>query len=619
MVIAKRIWSVLVALKDGLVLIAMLFFFVILFVALSSSEAPAPYNGGALVIDLDGVLVEQPEKIDPIALLQGAGPSFAQYRGRDIIRALSVAAKDDDITSVVLNLDGFMGGGQVLVQDVAAAVAKVKAAKKPVYAYSSGYFDDSYLLAAQASEIWLDPMGGALFQGPGGNNLYFKGLLERFGVNVRVFRVGKFKSFVEPFTRDGPSNESRAADQALVDDLWGDWKAQIKAARPAANFEAITQDPGAAAKNKGLAQLALDMKIVDRLGTETDFGMQVAKVAGAGDEKIAGDFRGIDFESYLLANPENGSGEGLALVTISGEIVDGEASSGMAGGDTVARHVREAINNDDVKALVVRIDSPGGSAFASEKMRLALDEARAKKLPVIVSMGNLAASGGYWAAMAGDKIFAEPSTITGSIGVFSVFPTFENSLNRYGVQSDGVKTTPLSGQPDIFGGLTPETDRLFQAGVEDIYGRFVGLVAKARKLPEARVAEIAEGRVWSGAAARQLGLVDAFGDLDAAIAEAAKRAKLDPNDVRVIEVTDGVDFFTWLLGNLGIVTTQSPEKGLTGLMASRQQALLLSQIRSAARVSTGGAVQARCMSCPIVPTAPLPFAQTQNLLPGIFK
>jgi protease IV len=619
MVIAKRIWSVLVALKDGLVLIAMLIFFGLLFMVLSSTEGPSPYDGGALIVDLDGVLVEQPEEIDPLALIQGAGPSFAQYRGRDVIRALNLAAKDDDITSVVLNLDGFMGGGQVLVQDVAAAIAKVKAAKKPVYAYSSGYYDDSYLMAAQASEIWLDPMGGALFQGPGGNNLYFKSLLERFGVNVRVFRVGKFKSFIEPFTRDGQSDESRAADKALVDDLWGDWKAQIKAARPNANFDAITQDPGAAAKGKGLAQLALDMKLVDKLGSETDFGQQVAKVAGAGEEEIPGDFRGVDFQSYLLANPESTSGEGVALVTIAGEIVDGEASAGMAGGDTVARHVREALSNDDVKALVVRIDSPGGSAFASEKMRLAMEEARKKKLPVIVSMGNLAASGGYWAAMAGDKVFAEPSTITGSIGVFSVFPTFENSLARYGVQSDGVKTTPLSGQPDIFGGLTPETDRLFQAGVEDIYGRFVGLVAKARKVPEARVSEIAEGRVWSGAAARQLGLVDAFGDLDAAIAEAAKRAKLDPTNVRIIEVTDGVDFLTWVLGGLGFVTTQSPDKGLTGLMAARQQALLFGQIRSAARISTGGAVQARCMSCPIGPTAPLPVAQTQNWLPGIFK
>ena len=587
--------------------------------ALSSSEETAPFDGGALVIDLDGVLVEQPEEIDPLSLLQGGGPSFAQYRGRDVIRALTLAAKDDDINSVVLNLDGFMGGGQVLIQDVAEALNKVKAAKKPIYAFSSGYFDDSYLLASKANEIWLDPMGGVLFQGPGGNNLYFKGLLDRFGVNVRVFRVGKFKSFVEPFTRENQSDESRLASQALVDDLWGDWQAKVKAARPTANFAAILKDPGAAAEGKGLAELALNTKLVDKLGSEIDFGKHVSKVAGVGDETIAGDFKGVDFESYLLSNPEDPSGDGVALITIAGEIVDGEASAGMAGGDTVARHVTEALSNDDVKALVVRIDSPGGSAFASEKMRIALEEARKKKLPVIVSMGNLAASGGYWAAMAGDKIFAEPSTITGSIGVFSVLPTFENSLSRYGVKSDGVKTTPLSGQPDLFGGLTPETDRLFQAGVEDIYGKFLGLVSKSRKLALPRVAEIAEGRVWSGAAARQLGLVDAFGNLDAAIAEAAKRAKLDAADVRVIEISDGEDFLTWFLGDLGYASLQSPSKGLTGLLVARQQAYLFAQVRSAAQVSTSGAVQARCMICPITPATPMLTTVNENWITGLFR
>jgi protease IV len=350
-----------------------------------------------------------------------------------------------------------------------------------------------------------------------------------------------------------------------------------------------------------------------------EFGTQVARVAGVEDETIPGDFRGVDFESYLLSNPDDTSGDGVALITIAGEIVDGEASPGMAGGDTVARHVKEALTNEDVKAIVVRVDSPGGSAFASEKMRLALEEARKKKLPVIVSMGNVAASGGYWAAMAGDKVFAEPSTVTGSIGVFSVLPTFENSLSRYGVKSDGVRTTPLSGQPDILGGLSPETDRLFQAGVEDIYGRFTSLVATSRKLPLLRVAEIAEGRVWSGAAARQLGLVDAFGDLDAAIAEAAKRAKLDPADIRVIDISDGQDFLTWLLGDLGFVTTQSSAKDMMGLLAARQQALLFGQIQSATLISTGGTVQARCMTCPIVPTAPMPLADKNSWLSRIFR
>ena len=617
--ILKRIWRGMVALKDGLALIALVLFFGALFTIMSGSGDPANMRGGALLLDLDGVIVEQPEDIDPLTLIQGGGPSFTQYRASDVIRALEVAAKDDDIKTVVLNLDGFMGGGQVILQDVAAAIDKVKAAKKPVLAYATGYYDDSYLLAAHASEIWLNPMGAALFAGPGGSSPYFKGLLDQYGVNVKVYRVGKFKSFVEPFTRDGQSNEARAANQELVDALWGDWQSHVRAARPSANFAALLKDPASVAAGKGLARSALDLKIVDKLADETAFGKYVAGKVGADEDEGPADYNRTDLASYLIANPEDGSGDGVAVVTIAGEIVDGEAGAGSAGGDTVERHVHAAIANDDVKALVVRIDSPGGSALASEKMRLAIQAARAKKLPVIVSFGNVAASGGYWAAMASDKIYAEPATITGSIGVFGIIPTFENTLAKYGVKSDGVRTTPLSGQPDILAGTSPETDRMIQASVEDIYGRFTTMVAAARKLPLARVQEVAQGRVWAGGAARQIGLVDAFGSIDDAVAEAAKRAGLDTKNIRRIEIEDGQGFLSWVLSGFSVRAEQPGSKDLISQMSARNQALAFAGFRDAARVMTGPAVQVRCMSCPSSPAQAKPSDRPQTLFSGIFK
>ncbi len=623
--ILKRIWRGLVALKDGLALTALVLFFGALFMLMSGSGDAANMRGGALMLDLNGVIVEQPEDVEPLALIQGGGPSFTQYRARDVIRALELAAKDDDIKTVVLNLDGFMGGGQVVLQDVAAALDKVKAAKKPVLAYATGYFDDSYVLASHASEIWLNPLGAALFAGPGGSRPYFKGLLDQYGVKVNVYRVGKYKSFVEPFTRDGQSDEARAANQELVDALWEDWQGHVRAARPAANFAALVSDPAKVAAGKGLAQTALDLKIVDKLGDETAFGRYIAGKVGADEDKGPADFNRTDLTSYLSANPADDSGDGVAVVTIAGEITDGEAGAGSAGGDTVERHVHAAIANDDVKALVVRIDSPGGSALASEKMRLAIQAARAKKLPVIVSFGNVAASGGYWAAMASDKIYAEPATITGSIGVFGIIPTFETTLAKYGIKSDGVRTTPLSGQPDILAGTSPETDRMIQAGVEDIYGRFTAMVAAARKLPLARVEEVAQGRVWAGGAARQIGLVDAFGSLDDAVVEAAKRAGLDAKDVRRIEIEDGQGFLSWVLSGFSVRAQPSASVDLISQMSARNQALAFAGFRDAARVMAGPAVQVRCMSCPSSPADAKPSDQPQTLLSrlsgfaGIFR
>jgi protease IV len=603
---AAKAWRLLVAIKDGLVLVFMLLFFGALYALLSATPNPAGGDDGALYIALDGSLVEQRQAVDPTALLTGALPASGEYQVRDIVHALDTAVTDDAIRTVVLDLDGFLGGGQVAIGRVANAIEAVRKSGKPVLAFATGYSDDGYQLAAHASEIWLDPMGAALFTGPGGSQPYFKGLVDKLGVNARVYRVGKFKSFIEPYVLDKASPEAKAADQALADALWSTWQDDVSRARPNAKIAAFAADPAGAldASKRDFAKAALAAGLVDKLGDWTTFAARVAEASGEGADAPSGGFAHSTVESYLAANPRATGGDRIGVITVAGEIVDGEAPPGMAGGETVSRLILEALAEDELKALVVRVDSPGGSAFASEKIRLAILEARKAGLPVVVSMGNVAASGGYWVAMTGDKVFAEPATITGSIGVFGIIPTFENALPKAGISADGVATTPLSGQPDLLRGTNAATDTLIQAGIEDIYRRFTAMVAEKRKLPLATVEELAQGRVWDGGAARQKGLIDGFGSLDDAIAEAARRAKLDPAGIEIRYLEPRPSFLSGLIGGFAVKAADRPRArtDLFTAMVRREQAMLATGLAGGARILTGPAVQVRCIACaPSVP------------------
>ena len=599
MKLVKGAWKLLVGIKDGLVLLGMLLFFGGLYALLSSSPNPDGGQGGALLLALDGPVVEQRETLDPRDLLLGQAPMGKQYELSEILQALKAAETDDDIKTVVLDLDSFAGGGHVALKNVAAALDRVRAAKKPVLAFATGYFDDAYLLAAHASEVWLDPMGAALFAGPGGSRLYYKGLIDRLGVNVHVYRAGKFKSFVEPYILNQQSPDAKAADQALADVLWTNWQDNVGKARPKARIASFVADPVAGVRAAGgsLAKAALAAGLVDKLGDRTAFGKRVAALAGQDDDGPAGNFNYSELDEYVAAHPASKSGKQIGIVTIAGNIVDGEAPAGTAGGDTISGLITNALADKNLKALVVRVDSPGGSALASEKIRLAIAQAKAKGLPVVVSMGNVAASGGYWVTGTADKVFAEPSTITGSIGVFGIIPTFEATLGKYGVTTDGVATTPLSGQPDILGGTNASTDALIQASIEDTYGHFLRLVSAARKLPLEKVREIAQGRVWDGGTARQLGLVDAFGSLDEAVAEAARLAKIAPDNVARVYLKQKPDFFASLLSG-GVHVTSPARTDIFTRMLRLQQAQLIAGLGDAKALLDGPAVQARCLECP---------------------
>lgn len=620
MKLVKGAWKLLVGIKDGLVLLGMLLFFGGLYALLSSSPNPDGGQDGALLLALDGPVVEQRETLDPRDLLLGQASMGKQYELSEILQALKAAETDDDIKTVVLDLDSFAGGGQVALENVAAALDRVKAAKKPVLAFATGYFDDAYLLAAHASEVWLDPMGAALFAGPGGSQLYYKGLIDRLGVNVHVYRVGKFKSFVEPYILNQQSPDAKAANQALADALWTNWQDNVGKARPKAKIAAFVADPVAGVRAAGgsLAKAALAAGLVDKLGDRTAFGQRVAALAGGDDDGPAGNFNYSELDEYVAAHPASRSGKQIGIVTIAGNIVDGEAPAGTAGGDTISSLIENALADKNLKALVVRVDSPGGSALASEKIRLAIAQAKAKGLPVVISMGNVAASGGYWVTGTADKVFAEPSTITGSIGVFGILPTFEATLAKYGVTADGTRTTPLSGQPDLLGGTNAATDAFIQAAVEDIYARFLRLVSKSRKIPLEKVSEIAQGRVWDGGTARQLGLVDAFGSLDEAVAEAARLAKIAPDNVARIYLKQKPDFFASLLSG-GVHAASPTRTDIFTRMLRQQQAQLIAGLGDAKALLDGPAIQARCLECPAPLRARSTASRTNTLTDRIIS
>ena len=597
--IVRGAWRLLVGIKDALVLALMLIFFGGLFAALSSRPNAAAVRDGALVIDLAGTLTEQPA---PPNLNFGGGQGPREYRLRDVVRLIDAARDDARVKAIVLDLDGFLGGYPAALNDVGAALARARA-KKPVLAYATGYGDQAYRLAANASEIWMNPMGGALFEGPGGSRLYYKGLIDKLGVNVHVYRVGKFKSFVEPYVRAEASPEAREADKALLGAIAEDWHQTIARARPKAQVAELLAKPAELVSANGgdIAQLDMKLGVVDKLGDRAAFDERVAQIAGAAAKKSSRyGFAAIRYDDYLDAKPLPSSGDAIGVVTIAGDIVDGKADAGTAGGDTIARAVREGLARGKLKALVVRIDSPGGSALASETIRQAILQAKAQKLPVIVSMGSIAASGGYWVATAGDMIFAEPNTITGSIGIFGIVPTFEKSLAKLGITADGVRTSALSGQPDVYAGTSPEIDAILQAGIDHGYRQFIGRVAQARHKTPEQVDAIAQGRVWDGGTARQIGLVDKFGGLDDAIAEAARRAKLDPKAVHAEYLEKGPDRLQAFLANVLRDNGDDEQQGGSDAfsrIAAERRALFARALGDVKRLATGAAIQARCLEC----------------------
>jgi protease-4 len=459
-----------------------------------------------------------------------------EVRLRDALRALESARTDKRIERVALYLDDLQPSGFASLRDVAAALAAVRAAGKQVVAYGDSYEQGQYLLAAQASEIYLDPMspGGVSLDGLASYRQYYReALQDKLGIDMHLFKVGQYKSAAEPYILDAASPASKEADLFWMGDLWKRMLADVGKARGldpvALENDANTLPEQVAAARGDMAQLALRQKLVTGLKTREDVDNLLAE-RGVADDNAEGGFRQVALDTYLQhldgALPQADIRPQVAVVVAEGEIAGGTAAPGRIGGESTSALLRQARGDDDVKAVVLRVNSPGGEVFASEQIRREVAALKAAGKPVVVSMGDVAASGGYWISMNADRIYADPSTITGSIGIYGLIPTIDRTLGKLGVRTDGVATTRYAGAFDVTRPLDPGVAATVQAMIDKGYRDFTGKVAQARGKTVEQIDAVAQGRVWSGAQAKERGLVDAFGGLKDAVADAAARAKL---------------------------------------------------------------------------------------------
>jgi protease-4 len=531
--IFRGIWHGLDGIRKVLHLILLLFLFGILFAA-SRSSLPFIPAEAALVLAPEGQIVEQLTG-DPLdrALEETFGEGRPETRLHDLLEVIDAAAGDDRISALVLDLRGVERAGLPALQDLGAAVGRFKESGKKVFAWGPWFDQRQYYLAAQADELYVDPFGAVLVEGYGYFRQYFKGTADKLGVDVHVFKVGSHKTAPDTFTRSDMSPEDREEAQVWVGALWNAWKKEVATARDLdpESLQSYADDAaeGVRAVEGDLAQYALSRGLVDALKTEEEFEERVALEAGWDDGE--GSYRQVHWRPYLTVLRSEkalhtGREHNVGVVVASGEMLDGEQPPGTIGGDTLSTLLRGLRDDDAIDAVVLRIDSPGGSMFACEQIRREVKGLQEAGKPVVASMATVAASAGYYIAAPADRIYAAPTTITGSIGVFAMFPTFEKTLGKAGITSDGFGTTNLAGAGRLERDLNPELAGVLQASVEHAYRKFVGVVAEERERPFAEIDGIAQGRVWSGADAKAAGLVDEFGTLRQAIDAAAELARL---------------------------------------------------------------------------------------------
>lgn len=518
-----------------------------------TSRGPAKLEDKtALVLNLNGALVEQhTSSARDSALSQLRGQRVNETQLRDVLAGLEAAAQDDRISSLVLALDDFGGAGLSSLREVAAAIERFKASGKKVLAWGSGFDQRSYFVAAHADEILLHPMGIVMIEGFGRHRMYYRDALDRLGLSANVLRVGSYKNFGEVYSANGPSKESLESERYLYDALWATYTADVEKARklpPGSIMQGINALPAELSAVAGdTAKLALNAKLVD--GLQTRDQMRELMIARGAKDEVNQTFRQIGLDAYLAhVKPKTGK-DAIGVVVAQGSISAGVEPSGAIGGRSTAELIQKARLDDKIKAIVLRVDSPGGSAFGSELVRRELELTRAAGKPVVVSMGNVAASGGYWITMAADEVIADPATITGSIGVFAMLPTADKALRKLSVHTGGYTTTWLAHAYDPRRALDPRFAALVQGSIEHVYAEFIGKAAKARQTTPEHINEVAQGRVWTGAQALQRGLVDALGSYGDAIRSAAGRAKLE-DGYRIVYLERGRDRLDRLLDML---------------------------------------------------------------------
>ena len=498
----------------------------------SGSELPDP-EGKALVLDPQGPIVEQVSgSLDPLNFVL-YGPPTPGVNARDLLFALKTAKEDERIKHIILKLDNIDGTGQTVLYDVGQALQELKDSGKNIVAVADYYNQSSYYLASFANEIVLHPDGEIYIGGYSRIRTYYKSLIDKLEVTVNLFQVGTYKSAMEPYIRESMSEAAREANIAYMKVLWDSWMAVVSNNR---NLESEdiqnfsdTYDDLVIQENGNTAKAALNYNLADKLLNRNQQRDYLVGLVGSDEAEKS--FAQVSLNDYLtvakIDEETNRSGNKIAVVVASGSILDGSQPPGVIGGDSTALLLSEAHKDEEVKAIVLRVDSGGGSAFASEVIREEIVVAKSKGIKVIASMSNVAASGGYWISANADEIWASHDTITGSIGVFGFLPTFEKTLDKIGIQSDGVSTTKIGTGQDLTQAINPVLARAIQSNIEYNYQKFISLVSESRSMTLEEVDEIAQGRVWAGETALELGLIDNLGNMEDAIERAAELAELD--------------------------------------------------------------------------------------------
>jgi protease-4 len=616
--IFKGIWTG-INFSRRLVLNLLFLILVILFiVAITSEEDKVKVaDGTVLRLNLNGPIVEEKTYVDPVeaaindATMGKEAPS--EILLDDIIEVINQAAKDDRISVMLLDLQKMPSAHINKLKQITKAIDEFKDAGKQVIATGYYYTQAQYYIAAHANEVSMHPYGGVSIEGYGMFPLYFKDALEKLKVTQHIFRVGTYKSAVEPFIRNDMSDAAKEANQVWLTALWNEYKSDVAASRPfdESNFDedmdVYLAKMQAVDGNSG--DYALNNQWVDSLKTSQQIRQQLIDLVGT--EETGKTFKQVSFREYLsLVKPpiefDNPITEKVAVVVAKGTIVDGERKAGEIGGDSTAALLRKARLDDKVKAVVLRIDSGGGSMFASEVIRAEVLALKAAGKPVIASMSSVAASGGYWIASAANEIWAAPSTITGSIGVFGTFMTFENTMAELGIYSDGVATTDLAGF-SIARPLDEKMADIIQLSVENAYKRFLNVVAEARNMTPEQVDKIAQGRVWIATQAKELGLVDKLGDKQDAIEAAAELAKLKHYDVKTIKqsLTPQEQMLQDIFGTAAVQAFLAKSQSSDSVLATQAnlQSLvkqLSSEIDNLKDYNDPQGVYARCLVCNVI-------------------
>lgn len=592
-------------LRNTLANIIFIIIILLIIAAISGKATPPLPDNFALRVAPSGILVDQRSYIDPTSLLlSDSNPQESETLVSDIVTAVNHAEKDNRVTALILEPGRLLGGGISKLNEIGQALENFKAAGKKIIAVSDNYSQEQYYLASFADEIYLHEMGVVEITGYGRYMNYYKSALDKLGVTIHAFRSGKYKDYLEPYLRDDMSEESREHNAQWINELWATYTNNVERQRqlPAGSINDYVNnlDAHMALTDGDSSKLALEKALVDKIASRRE--LVSALIAVAGKNKDNDDYNGVNVNSYLadVHKKSNTESNKVGVIVASGAIVDGNQPDGSIGSESMLKLLRKVQDDKDIKALVIRIDSGGGSAFASEIIRSEIVALREKNIPIYISMGSVAASGGYWIATAADKIWAQPTTITGSIGVFGAFPTLEKSLEKIGIYTDGVGTTELAGAMRLDRPLPEKASKVVQQSVDNIYQRFITLVADARQQDKDAINEIAQGHVWTGNKAKEIGLVDELGTLSDVISAIAQEAKLDSYKVEIVQrpLSPKEEFLRSLTqSHVGALLPKTFINNLTSLSVLNDISPILKPLHDLKNMNDPQGIYVKCLDC----------------------